>query len=920
MPSDAKNHLINVIDSPGHVDFFGEVSTALRICDGCIIIVDVIEGVCAQTRAALQQAWLARVRPILVLNKIDRLFVEKKLSSLDIHIQLTQTLEQVNAFVGELFASEVLAKMNANFDEQQKSSDQSATMTATTEKQISKKKIFYDWSSGLDDIDDSGVYFSPENGNVLFASAIDGWGFTIADFARILSSKLGFSVNALTKTLWGDYYLNAREKRIQKGAQSKAKKPLFVTFVLENLSKIYEKFLIEHDKLEMIKMALSLGVTLETRDVDRSDHRQALMLLFNQWIPLSCSLLRIVCDIVPAPCDINEERVERFITANQTRRFDSLPLQTQMLKQAFLECRPQQSSEDCVPLIAYVTKMFSYPKESLPQFRIKPLTHEEIIKRREEMKMKREQEKSEHKEEQNQIENIDEEKEKITFIGFARIFSGTLRRNDFVYVLGPKHDPSLITDEMIEEIDRCELTLSNLRFDQHVTKVQIKELYLLMGRDLESVDEVHAGHICGIGNLQSHVIKSATLSSTIYCPSFTDDISKSIPILRVAVEPKNPWDLSKLTQALRMLNQSDPCVDVKIQETGEHVIITTGEVHLERCIVDLVNFLGEDIEFNISDPIVPFRETIIEPPKVDTLNEALSDQKTLITSVTLSSSSSSSAAATTTTTTNVSKKSSKIIEQMTPNKKFLFRVRAKPLPETVVETLEKSRDILIQMMQFQRKNVLTNTNTSYMDSNEIFTTDLCEAMNELRIKLEQQFNDAGGWPTDTIDRIWSLGPKFYGSNLLINCLKDFNHKQCFPSKSLQQQQQQREESSNDNRYTYEDSFINGFQLCTQSGPLCDEPMMGVCFIVEEWKSLESLDDNDNETTMIDPFGPISGQIMSTVKEICRRAFQSQPQRLMAAMFSCIIQIDSDALGRFNFYFILFVLFFKNNDSKFYISI
>ena len=118
---------------------------------------------------------------------------------------------------------------------------------------------------------------------------------------------------------------------------------------------------------------------------------------------------------------------------------------------------------------------------------------------------------------------------------------------------------------------------------------------------------------------------------------------------------------------------------------------------------------------------------------------------------------------------------------MTPNKKFLFRVRAKPLPEMVVETLEKSRDILIQMMQFQRKNVLTNTNTSYMDSNEIFTTDLCEAMNELRIKLEQQFNDAGGWPTDTIDRIWSLGPKFYGSNLLINRLKDFNHRKCFPN-------------------------------------------------------------------------------------------------------------------------------------------
>lgn len=900
-PTDQKNHLINVIDSPGHVDFFGEVSTALRICDGCVIIVDVIEGVCAQTRAALQQAWLARVRPILVLNKIDRLFVEKKLSPLDIHIQLTQTLEQVNAFIGELFASEVLAKINATLDhhEQQKSSDEKPEQaTTTTEKQMSKKQIFYDWSSGLDDIDDSGVYFSPENGNVLFASAIDGWGFTIGDFARILSTKLGFSINTLTKTLWGDFYLNGREKRIQKGAQSKAKKPLFVTFVLENLAKIYEKFLMDHDKLEMIKIAESLNITLETRDLERSDHRQTLMQLFNQWIPLSQSLLRIVCDIVPAPCDINEERVERFITANQTRRFDSLPLQTQMLKQAFLDCRGRQSSDDDnVPLIAYVTKMFSYPQESLPQFRIKPLTREEIVQRREEMMKKKVQEQSSPLDKHENEISIDEEKqEKVTFIGFARIFSGTLRRNDFVYVLGPKHDPTRITTEMIEEIEHGQLTLANLRSDQHVTKVQVKELYLLMGRDLESVDEVNAGHICGIGNLQSHVLKSATLSSTIYCPPFIDNISKCISILRVAVEPKNPQDIVHLTQALRMLNQSDPCVDVKIQETGEHVIITTGEVHLERCIVDLVNFLGEEIEFNISDPIVPFRETIIEPPKVDTLNEALSDQK--LTAITTTTNNNCSY--------NSNKKTCEYIEQMTPNKKFIFRIRAKPLPEQVVETLENARDLLIQMMQFERKNVLADdTNVNHqiiVDSNEIFTVDLREEMNKLCKKLEQQFQDANDWPSDTFDKIWSLGPKFYGSNLLINRLKDFNHRKCFPQHQLQQQQQESKCPSNhhDIRYTYENSFINGFQLCTQSGPLCDEPMMGVGFIVEEWKSLEDDHSNDETTTTTtsDPFGPISGQIMSTVKEICRRAFQIQPQRLMAAMFSCIIQIDSDALGKF----------------------
>ena len=52
-PRDEKNYLVNLIDSPGHVDFSSEVSTAVRLCDGTIIVVDVVEGVCAQTKVSL---------------------------------------------------------------------------------------------------------------------------------------------------------------------------------------------------------------------------------------------------------------------------------------------------------------------------------------------------------------------------------------------------------------------------------------------------------------------------------------------------------------------------------------------------------------------------------------------------------------------------------------------------------------------------------------------------------------------------------------------------------------------------------------------------------------------------------------------------------------------------------------------------
>lgn len=116
---------------------------------------------------------------------------------------------------------------------------------------------------------------------------------------------------------------------------------------------------------------------------------------------------------------------------------------------------------------------------------------------------------------------------------------------------------------------------------------------------------------------------------------------------------------------------------------------------------------------------------------------------------------------------------------------------------------------------------------------------------------------------------------------------------------------------------FDNSIVSGFQLATLSGPMCEEPLMGVCFSIERWDVLSSAHQNppknqtsetstdgsedgtagsQQRTDSSDCYGPVSGQLIAAMKEACRHAFQAQPQRLMAAMYTCEIIATADVLG------------------------
>jgi len=93
------DYLINLIDTPGHVDFGGDVTRAMRAVDGCIILVDAVEGVMPQTETVVKQALKELVKPVLFINKVDRLIKEVKLTPKEMETKFIKTIDHVNELI-----------------------------------------------------------------------------------------------------------------------------------------------------------------------------------------------------------------------------------------------------------------------------------------------------------------------------------------------------------------------------------------------------------------------------------------------------------------------------------------------------------------------------------------------------------------------------------------------------------------------------------------------------------------------------------------------------------------------------------------------------------------------------------------------------------------------------------------------------
>merc|ERR1712147_449266 len=186
--------LINLIDSPGHVDFSSEVTAALRVTDGALVVVDCVSGVCVQTETVLRQAIAERIRPVLFMNKMDRALLELQLEQEDLFLTFQRIVENVNVII----------------------------------------------ATYADDDGPMGVVrVDPSNASVGFGSGLHGWAFTLKQFAEIYASKFGVDTEKLMKKLWGENFFNPKTKKWAK-VKAEDNKRSFNMYVLDPIYKMFD--------------------------------------------------------------------------------------------------------------------------------------------------------------------------------------------------------------------------------------------------------------------------------------------------------------------------------------------------------------------------------------------------------------------------------------------------------------------------------------------------------------------------------------------------------------------------------------------------------------------------------------------------------------------------------------------------------
>jgi elongation factor 2 len=253
--------LINLIDSPGHVDFSSEVTAALRVTDGALVVVDAVSGVCVQTETVLRQAISERIKPVLFLNKMDRALLELQLDQEDLYQTFARIVESVNVIIA---------------------------------------------TYGDDEGPMGKIQVDPSLGTVGFGSGLHGWAFTLKQFAEMYASKFGVSIDKLMKKLWGDQFL-VDGKKWKRNPEGGAKRG-FCQFILDPIYKVFDAVM--NNKTEMTqKLIEKLDIKLQG-DEKSLVEKPLMKVMMRRWLPAGEAMLQMIVIHLPSPVTAQKYRME----------------------------------------------------------------------------------------------------------------------------------------------------------------------------------------------------------------------------------------------------------------------------------------------------------------------------------------------------------------------------------------------------------------------------------------------------------------------------------------------------------------------------------------------------------------------------------------------------------------------------------
>ena len=549
---------------------------------------------------------------------MDRLFGELQLTPGEIYKRMRDLIEQVNAIVGT-FAAEEELKLHEG------------TWTAGSQEQY--KKMLEEKEQKF--------LFSPAKDNVIFASAIDHWGFSLKEFVAFYSAKFGMNPKVLEQTLWGEFYFDARAKKLYKKPQDNISDPMFAQLIIKPIHELYSAAE-ANDTAHLVEMFARLDIKLgKSSDV--------LGRGLEQWLPLPRCVLSHVVSIIPTPQAAQRLKADRLagIEAGDHTK-DRQDDGTEKLRRLIEEGDPEGET------LAYVAKVFPYEKSLLPKAVDDGPLHISFPKKRERKPLSRPsvvpkpddglasekslyelsgESKSKEASSPSQpsvpksmfdlettsatpsqpsvpksmfdletapsapsaeapateptipITHLnDDPTSPRAYICVVRVYSGRVKEGDVLYLRPGGEDK--------------------------VEQITVRKVYLMMGNGM-SVIGPEGG--CGILGIiwSGRVSKTGTLSSSPALPALRRCAAPPPqPIIRVAVDTVDPQQRPRLARGLALLAATDPACQCLLMGSGEYVILAAGEVHFERCLTDLRE-LFVDVPIVTSSPLVPFRETVV---------------------------------------------------------------------------------------------------------------------------------------------------------------------------------------------------------------------------------------------------------------------------------------------------------------------